>query len=111
LVTGATGPHGGAVARGLLSGGYRVRAVTRNPADEPTPLQMADALSAAGGSSVRFWQIDLGEVAARSADLAAMYGFLAGAGYDVDALGVRARCRDIKWTTFGEWASRSSDAA
>lgn len=31
LVTGATGNQGGAIARQLLSRGYRVRAVTRNP--------------------------------------------------------------------------------
>ena len=31
LVTGATGPHGGAVARALLAAGHRVRALTRDP--------------------------------------------------------------------------------
>lgn len=34
LVTGATGQQGGATARELLDGGYRVRAMTRNPDGE-----------------------------------------------------------------------------
>lgn len=34
LVTGATGNQGGAIARQLLSRGYRVRALTRNPESE-----------------------------------------------------------------------------
>ncbi len=35
LVTGATGQQGGAIARELLEGGHRVRAMTRNPGGEP----------------------------------------------------------------------------
>jgi nucleoside-diphosphate-sugar epimerase len=31
VVTGSTGKHGGAVARGLLEPGHKVRAVTRDP--------------------------------------------------------------------------------
>ena len=34
LITGATGNQGGAIARQLLSKGYRVRAMTRNPESE-----------------------------------------------------------------------------
>lgn len=34
-VTGATGRQGGAVARHLLAGGWRVRALTRDPSSEP----------------------------------------------------------------------------
>ena len=34
LVTGATGQQGGAVARELLSRGYSIRAMTRNPEKE-----------------------------------------------------------------------------
>jgi len=47
-VTGATGRQGGAVARHLLSAGWRIRAITRNP-DGPA----ARALAAAGADIVR----------------------------------------------------------
>ncbi|HEY2593323.1 MAG TPA: NmrA family NAD(P)-binding protein, partial [Chloroflexota bacterium] len=43
LVTGATGPHGGAVVRGLLAHRLTVRALTRDP-----DSQKAQALAALG---------------------------------------------------------------
>ncbi|MFQ5889641.1 MAG: NmrA/HSCARG family protein [Gemmatimonadota bacterium] len=48
LVTGATGQQGGAVARALLAGGHRVRAMTRNPEGEK-----AVALAALGAEVVQ----------------------------------------------------------
>lgn len=48
LVTGATGKQGGAVARGLLARGYRVRAMTRHPEGEA-----AQALAELGAQVVR----------------------------------------------------------
>ena len=48
VVTGASGRQGGAVARHLLSAGWRVRAITRNP-DGP----VARALAAVGAEVVR----------------------------------------------------------
>jgi uncharacterized protein YbjT (DUF2867 family) len=48
VVTGATGRQGGAVARHLLRGGWRVRAVTRKPDSAP-----ARALAEAGAEVVR----------------------------------------------------------
>lgn len=45
LVTGATGKQGGAVARELLSHGFRVRALTRQPEGEPA--RILDGLGAA----------------------------------------------------------------
>jgi uncharacterized protein YbjT (DUF2867 family) len=54
-VTGATGRQGGAVARHLLSAGWRVRAVTRNP-DGPA----ARVLAAVGAEVVRADMMDTG---------------------------------------------------
>jgi len=48
LVSGATGKQGGAVARELLSHGYRVRAMTRNPG-----IEAAKKLSALGAEVVK----------------------------------------------------------
>jgi uncharacterized protein YbjT (DUF2867 family) len=48
LVTGATGNQGGAIAHQLLSKGYRVRAMTRNPDSDK-----AKALAALGAEVVR----------------------------------------------------------
>lgn len=48
LVTGATGNQGGAIARQLLSKGYRVRAMTRNPDSEKSK-----ALAELGAEVVR----------------------------------------------------------
>jgi uncharacterized protein YbjT (DUF2867 family) len=56
-VTGATGRQGGAVARHLLSAGWRVRAVTRNP-DGPA----ARALAALGAEVVRADMMDNSEL-------------------------------------------------
>jgi hypothetical protein len=67
--------------------------------DEPTPLQMAAALSAAGRGPVRYRQIGLAEVAARSEDLAAMYRFLEQTGYDVDIGALRERFPEVTWAT------------
>jgi uncharacterized protein YbjT (DUF2867 family) len=73
--------------------------------DQPTPQQMAEALSQASGRPVRYRQLDLEVVAARSADLASMYSFLAQEGYQVDIEGIRARFPDVGWTSFGDWAT------
>jgi uncharacterized protein YbjT (DUF2867 family) len=73
--------------------------------DQPTPQQMADAVSAALGKPIRYRQLPLEEVAARSADLAAMYCFLGGGGYQVDIAGVRARFAEVSWSTFGAWVT------
>jgi uncharacterized protein YbjT (DUF2867 family) len=54
VVTGATGRQGGAVARRLLGDGWRVRAVTRNPAGKKT-----EELRALGAEVVRADMADL----------------------------------------------------
>ncbi len=75
--------------------------------DQPTPRQMADALSAAGERLVRYRRTGLEEVAARSTDLAAMYRFLEQTGYRVDISALRDRFPEIRWTSFAAWADSS----
>jgi uncharacterized protein YbjT (DUF2867 family) len=79
-------------------------------ADQPTPRQMADALSVAGGRAVSYRQVDIEEVVARSEDLAAMYRFLADTGYQVDIDNALARFPDVQWTTFAEWVIAGAGA-
>ncbi len=69
LVSGATGQQGGAVARHLLSGGYRVRAMTRKP-DEGK----AQALATAGAQVVAG---DLDDAASLERALAGAWGAFA----------------------------------
>jgi uncharacterized protein YbjT (DUF2867 family) len=77
-------------------------------ADEPTPQQMVDALSAAGAGAVEYRQIELDTVRARSADLAAMYRFLVDPGYTVDLAAVRARFPEVNWMTFARWVGSAT---
>ncbi|MDO9409803.1 NmrA family NAD(P)-binding protein [Patulibacter sp.] len=67
--------------------------------DAPTPAQMAAALHAS------YEEQPLAEVRARSADLGAMYAFLAGEGYGIDVAAVRARYPEVPWRTFASWAA------
>ncbi|HMQ31410.1 MAG TPA: NmrA/HSCARG family protein [Chloroflexaceae bacterium] len=66
VVTGATGLQGGAVARHLLDHGWRVRALTRNPASKG-----ARALAARGAELVRG---DMGDPASLRPAFAGAYG-------------------------------------
>ena len=66
LVTGATGQQGGAVARQLLTEGYRVRAMTRNPQSEK-----AKALGKLGAEIV---QGDLDDAASLAAAVKDAWG-------------------------------------
>jgi uncharacterized protein YbjT (DUF2867 family) len=66
LVTGATGKQGGAVARELLSHGYRVRAMTRKPAGDA-----AKALKILGADVV---QADLDDVRSLDSALKGVWG-------------------------------------
>jgi uncharacterized protein YbjT (DUF2867 family) len=66
VVTGATGQQGGATARHLLSSGWRVRALTRNP-DQPK----AQALLQAGAEVV---QVDNDDRASLDRAFAGAYG-------------------------------------
>jgi hypothetical protein len=73
--------------------------------DDPTPQQMADALAAASQEPVDYRQIGVEDVAARSADIAAMYGFLERTGYQVDITAVRDQFPEVAWTSFAAWAA------
>ncbi len=69
LVVGATGQQGGAVARELLSRGYQVRGLTRNPESE-----RAQAVADLGATMV---QGDLGDRASLDRAVAGAYGVYA----------------------------------
>jgi uncharacterized protein YbjT (DUF2867 family) len=71
--------------------------------DEPTPQQMADALSAAGGRPVRYEPFDLG---GRTGDIAAMYRYLEHTGYQVGIAALRERFPEVAWTSFARWVEQ-----
>jgi uncharacterized protein YbjT (DUF2867 family) len=71
--------------------------------DEPTPQQMAEALSAAGGRSVRYEPLDPG---GRTGDVAAMYRYLDHTGYQVDIAALRERFPEVAWTSFAHWVEQ-----
>jgi uncharacterized protein YbjT (DUF2867 family) len=66
--------------------------------DAPTPAGMAAAFGA------RHVELPLERVRERSADLAAMYEFLADPGYGIDVEAVRARYPEVAWLSYAEWA-------
>lgn len=67
--------------------------------DAPTPAAMAAALG------TTFEEAPLGPVRERSADLGAMYAFLAGPGYGIDVAAVRERYPEVAWRSFATWAA------
>jgi uncharacterized protein YbjT (DUF2867 family) len=69
-------------------------------ADAPTPEAMAAAIG------VRYEQVPLAELRDRSADLAAMYEFLAGEGYGIDTAALRDRYPEVPWASFADWSAR-----
>ena len=73
--------------------------------DQPTPQQMVAALSAAANRTLAYSEIPLDQIAARSADLAAMYRFLGSGGYSVDIPAFRARFPGIAFRSFADWAA------
>jgi uncharacterized protein YbjT (DUF2867 family) len=76
--------------------------------DDPTPEQMAGALSAAGGRRVTFEPIDLDE---RGGDIAAMYRYLEDTGYQVDIPGLHEQFPEVPWMSFARWAGERLDHA
>src|SRR4051812_7268463 len=79
-------------------------------ADQPTPQQMADALSGAGEQTVSYRRIGWEEIESRSSDLAAMYRFLEQTGYQVDIGALRGRFPEVQWTSFATWAQHQADS-
>ncbi|OBH11449.1 NmrA/HSCARG family protein [Mycobacterium sp. E1747] len=72
--------------------------------DAPTPAQMADALSAALGHTVRHEQTPLESIA--NPDMHAMWQFLNGPGYRVDIEALHTANPDIRWQSFADWTRR-----
>ena len=71
--------------------------------DNPTPRDMAAVLTAAVGSPVKLVTRNPDEIG--SADMRAMFGFLARGGYTVDIAELHARYPDVGWQSFEEWVA------
>jgi uncharacterized protein YbjT (DUF2867 family) len=73
--------------------------------DERTPGQMAGILAAALGRPVVHQRVPLEYVRARSADLAAMFGYFTDSGLDVDVAALRRDHPEVRWHGFADWAA------
>jgi uncharacterized protein YbjT (DUF2867 family) len=69
--------------------------------DNPTPRQMAAVLAAALGHPVQLVTHDPAEIG--SADMRAMFGFLARGGYTVNIAELHAQYPQIGWQSFADW--------
>ena len=79
--------------------------------DAPTPAQMSQALSAALGRPVRFEEVPMSAVRQGSADMAAMWEFLRGRGYQADIGALNHDYPEVAWTSFRTWAQRTAGPA
>jgi uncharacterized protein YbjT (DUF2867 family) len=75
--------------------------------DAPTPAQMTRALSDALDRPVGFTETPMTDVKHRSSDMAAMWEFLRGPGYQADIAALRRDYPAVGWTSFTEWAHRA----
>jgi uncharacterized protein YbjT (DUF2867 family) len=75
--------------------------------DAPTPAEMSQALSDALGRPVRFRETPMAAVRHRNSDMAAMWEFLRGPGYQADIAALRRDYPAVGWTSFGTWAART----
>jgi uncharacterized protein YbjT (DUF2867 family) len=73
--------------------------------DAPTPVQMSQALSAALGRPVRYREVPVSAI--RSPDMAAMWEFLRGEGYQADIAALRRDYPEVGWTSFAAWAEQA----
>ena len=69
--------------------------------DSPTPRQMAGVLANALGSPVDLITPDAADIG--SADMRAMFGFLAHGGYTVDITELRVHYPHVGWQSFTDW--------
>jgi hypothetical protein len=72
---------------------------------------MSQTLSAALGRPVRFDEVPMSAVRQSSPDMAAMWGFLRGQGYQADIGALNRDYPEVAWTSFRAWAQRTAGPA
>ncbi|WP_437283622.1 NmrA family NAD(P)-binding protein [Sorangium sp. So ce375] len=72
--------------------------------DELTGADAVSALSRVAGREIRYAEVPLAEVRARSEELAAMFRWLARGGYGVDLGALHAAYPEVGWRRFEGWA-------
>jgi uncharacterized protein YbjT (DUF2867 family) len=75
--------------------------------DAPTPAQMTREVSDALDRPVRYSETPMTDVRRRSSDMAAMWEFLRGPGYQADVAALHRDYPGVGWTSFTEWAHRA----
>jgi uncharacterized protein YbjT (DUF2867 family) len=75
--------------------------------DAPTPAQMCQALADALGRPIQYRQTPMTAVRSHSADMAAMWDFLRGRGYQADIGALQLNYPAVRWTSFAAWAKRT----
>lgn len=74
--------------------------------DEATGPEAAEILSRASGRDISYVETPLSEVAAFSADLAAMFEWLANVGYSVDRQRLADEFPEMEWQSLETWVMR-----
>ncbi|WP_437840477.1 NmrA family NAD(P)-binding protein [Sorangium sp. So ce1153] len=72
--------------------------------DELTGAETTAALSRVAGREIRYAEVPIGEVRARSEDLAALFRWLARGGPGVDLTALHAASPEVGWRRFEGWA-------
>jgi uncharacterized protein YbjT (DUF2867 family) len=75
--------------------------------DAPTPAQMTQEVSDVLDRPVGYSETPMTDVERRSPDMAAMWEFLRGPGYQADIAALRRDYPAVGWTSFTEWAHRA----
>jgi uncharacterized protein YbjT (DUF2867 family) len=73
--------------------------------DECTPAELAGALATGIGRPITYQEVPLAQVRSRSEDLAAMFGYFATVGLDVDVAALRRDYPEVGWHSFADWAT------